>query len=148
MTGQVEVDGKCYPYYVNQGTSMSAPVLTGAIALMLEVNPSLGTGDVRGVLSRTAVRDSYVDSGDFARWGYGKLDVDAAIDDVVRNTLLAGDVNNDGEVNIADILAIINVILNPSEIPDAALLIRADVDADAEIHVADINAVIRIILNQ
>ena len=127
---------------------MSAPVLTGAIALMLEVNPSLGVADVRQVLSRTSLRDDFVESGDRPRWGYGKLNVAAVIDDVITNTLLPGDVNNDGEVNIADIMAIVEVILSPSGNQNAAQLIRADVNRDSEIQVADINAVINIILNK
>ena len=52
-----------------------------------------------------------------------------------------GDVNGDGEVNIADINAIINVILTGVE--NAA----ADVNGDDEINIADINAIINLILS-
>ena len=48
--------------------------------------------------------------------------------------------NGDGEVNIADINAIINVILTGAE--NAA----ADVNGDGEINIADINAIINLIL--
>ena len=51
-----------------------------------------------------------------------------------------GDVNHDGEVNIADINAALDIILNGSN--DYS----ADVNNDNEINVADINAVIDIIL--
>lgn len=144
----VDIDGMSYPYYANQGTSMSAPVVTGAVAMMLELNPSLGVADVREVLNRTSTRDVYVESGDPSRWGYGKLNVAAAIDDVIRNTLSRGDVNNDGEVNIADVMAIVELILAPSASHDPARIVRADLNHDAEVQVADINAVIKIILNQ
>lgn len=144
----VVIDGTSYPYYVNQGTSMSAPVVTGAVAMMLEVNPSLGVADVREVLYRTSTRDVYVESGDLSRWGYGKLNVAVAIDDVINNTLIEGDVNNDGEVNIADVMAIVELILASSSHRDPARLVRADLNRDAEVQIADINAVIRIILNQ
>ncbi len=144
----VIIDGTSYPYYANQGTSMSAPVVTGAVAMMLEVNPSLGVADVREVLKRTSTRDVYVESGDPSRWGYGKLNVAVAIDDVINNTLIRGDVNNDGEVNIADVMAIVELILAPSSNRDPARLVRADLNRDAEVQIADINAVIRIILNQ
>ncbi len=53
---------------------------------------------------------------------------------------LYGDVNGDGEVNIADINAIIDVILSDVSNPSA------DVNNDNEINIADINAVIDIIL--
>ena len=148
MLTPVVLEGNSYPYYVNQGTSMSAPVVSGAIALMLEVNPSLGVADVRQVLSRTSLRDDFVESGDKPRWGCGKLNVAAMIEDVITNMLLSGDVNNDGEVNIADIMAIVEVILSPSDNHNAARLIRADVNRDSEIQVADINAVINILLNK
>ena len=54
---------------------------------------------------------------------------------------LAGDVNGDNEVNIADINALIDLILSGSTTP------TADVNGDNEVNIADINAVIDIILN-
>ena len=54
---------------------------------------------------------------------------------------LAGDVNGDGEVNIADINALIDLILAGKTSP------TADVNGDNEVNIADINAVIDIILN-
>jgi hypothetical protein len=54
---------------------------------------------------------------------------------------IRGDVNGDGEVNIADINAIIAMIL--SDVSDSA----GDVNGDSEINIADINAVIDIILS-
>ena len=54
---------------------------------------------------------------------------------------LTGDVNGDGEVNIADINAIINIILTGTGVSTPA-----DVNEDGEINVADVNAVINIVL--
>ena len=54
---------------------------------------------------------------------------------------LPGDVNFDDEVNIADVNAIIDVILS-----SASVLPAADVNHDGEVNIADINAVIDIIL--
>jgi serine protease AprX len=43
------------PYYTTAtGTSFSAPQVAGAIALMLEANPSLTPADIKDILSRTA----------------------------------------------------------------------------------------------
>ena len=140
-------DGVEYPYYANQGTSMSAPVVTGGIALMLQLNPSLTTSAVRDVIRRSSSRDDYVIGGDISRWGFGKLDVRAAIDDVIENTLVRGDVNNDKEVNIADVMATIDIILGTTSAVDAATLIRADVNRDNEVLIADVNAIIELILN-
>ena len=64
------------------------------------------------------------------------------VDDIILYyTDLVGDVNGDGEVNIADVNAIIDVILN--DIDNGA----ADVNRDGEVNIADVNAVIDIILN-
>ena len=60
---------------------------------------------------------------------------------ISRNGGLKGDVNNDGEVNIADINAVINVILG-----GGGNNTSGDVNADGEINIADVNAIIKIIL--
>lgn len=52
-----------------------------------------------------------------------------------------GDVNGDGEVNIADINAVIDMILSDR------FDVKGDVNGDGEVNIADINAVIDIILN-
>ena len=53
---------------------------------------------------------------------------------------LMGDVNNDGEVGIADVNAVIDLILAGGFLP------AADVNGDGEIGIADVNAVIDLIL--
>lgn len=58
--------------------------------------------------------------------------------------VLVGDVNNDGEVNIADVTRIIDLILGAEA--DAALIARADVNNDGEVNIADVTRVIDIIL--
>ena len=55
-----------------------------------------------------------------------------------------GDVNNDGEVNIADVNALISIILGNVEHQDG----NADVNDDGEVNIADINSVISIIMGQ
>lgn len=53
---------------------------------------------------------------------------------------IPGDVNGDGEVNIADINAIINIILSGKIGTDAA-----DVNDDGEVNIADVNTVVDVI---
>jgi surface protein len=55
---------------------------------------------------------------------------------------LQGDVNADGEVNIADVNCITGVILGDPDIYEG----RADVNGDGEVTIADINAIIDLIL--
>ena len=54
---------------------------------------------------------------------------------------VTGDVNGDAEVNIADVNAVIEIIMNNSH--DMA----ADVNGDGEINIADVNTIIDIILS-
>jgi hypothetical protein len=56
------------------------------------------------------------------------------------NAAVRGDVNSDGEVNIADINAVIDLILTSNDD------IKGDVNGDGEINITDINAVIDAIL--
>lgn len=64
---------------------------------------------------------------------------------VVEGADLPGDVNHDGEVNIADINAIIDIILGGNV--DDQTRERADVNGDGEVNIADVNAIIDIILS-
>ena len=54
---------------------------------------------------------------------------------------MKGDVNNDGEVNISDVNAVISIILSNSADPSG------DVNSDGEVNISDVNAVIDIILH-
>ena len=56
-----------------------------------------------------------------------------------------GDVNMDGEVNIADITDLINIILRSISLDEQSFLL-ADIDEDGEIGIADITTLIDIIL--
>ena len=57
-----------------------------------------------------------------------------------------GDVNGDGETNIADVMAIVNHILKK---PSASLEdIAADVNMDGETDIADAMAIVNIILKK
>ena len=63
---------------------------------------------------------------------------------LVEGSWLKGDVNLDGEVNIADVNKVLSIILsNPA---DEGTMMRADVNEDGEINIADINLIIRIIM--
>ena len=62
------------------GTSMAAPHVTGAVALMLSVRPDLTCEQVKQILMRTARRDGFAFSAPDNIWGNGKLDVEAAVE--------------------------------------------------------------------
>ena len=60
---------------------------------------------------------------------------------------LPGDVNGDGEVNIADVNAVISVILSGGT-DDADLFKAADVNGDGEVNISDVNALIQLIITK
>ena len=60
---------------------------------------------------------------------------------ISRDGGIPGDVNDDGEVNIADVNALINAILSGNH--DTAY----DINSDHEVNIADVNALIDLILN-
>ncbi len=60
---------------VGTGTSISAPVVTGAVALSLSLDPSLSWLEVKRLLWLTSTSDSFTGSTPNFKWGYGKLSV-------------------------------------------------------------------------
>jgi len=79
-------------YYELSGTSMATPIVTGAVALMLQQNPALTPDQVKARLMKTAWKDvgEFTSSHDFYgniynneydlfTYGAGYLDIDAAL---------------------------------------------------------------------
>ncbi len=65
-------------YHVEQGTSMSAPVISGACALLLQGKPSATYSEIKTALTSNANKDQATEAPGAtpnATWGYGKLDV-------------------------------------------------------------------------
>jgi subtilisin-like proprotein convertase family protein len=74
--------------FSNSGTSFSTPVVSGVIALMLEVNPDLGWRDVQGILALTARQtdpddESWVTNGaglhHSNKYGFGIVNANSAV---------------------------------------------------------------------
>ena len=63
-----------------------------------------------------------------------------------ETTLTVGDVNTDGEITIADINLVVDILLTGTL--HGCPLILADCNADNEISIADVNSVIDLILKQ
>lgn len=76
----VYFNGRTYSFTAFSGTSMSSPMVSGIVALMLEANPNLTPLEVKQILLETARTDNYTTTGvpNFS-WGWGKV---SAIDAV------------------------------------------------------------------
>ncbi len=69
--------------YIHHGAvSGAAPVLTGVIALMLQLNPQLDAAQVKSILQQTARSDANTGATPNPSWGHGKLDALAALDKI------------------------------------------------------------------
>lgn len=134
IVDNVNVNGEYYPYGLDGGTSMSTPVVVGAIALWMEIDPTLSPSDIKEIMAATCYRDSFVLAGPAKKWGYGKLDIDAGIKYLLA--MLDGDVNGDGEVTAADITCLYNIMLGISN----KYIQCADVNRDGNITAADVSA--------
>ena len=77
-------------YLPISGTSMSAPVVTGTVALMLSKNPNLTPAQVKDILQSATYTDEFVNGFSSVSlnasnlpnntWGYGKLDIAKALE--------------------------------------------------------------------
>lgn len=75
-------DGKNFSWICMQGTSMSAPAVTGIVALLLEKAPDMDMDSLKKVLLASAQTDSYTGNSNYSkssRWGVGKIDAFRAL---------------------------------------------------------------------
>lgn len=71
---KTETDGRTYYWKAESGSSMSAPVVTGIIALWLQANPQLTPDDVKQILAKTARHPEADEDYPNYRYGYGEID--------------------------------------------------------------------------
>jgi subtilisin family serine protease len=73
----------CLDFYVPmQGTSMSAPHVTGVVALLLQRNPGLKAEDVRTALTNFPQKNPSMGALPNNNWGYGEVDAQLAINNI------------------------------------------------------------------
>ena len=97
LSARVDLNGTSHWWSQTGGTSMAAPVVSGAIALWLQVYPYLTVEEVIDIIRTTAVRDADVEScPEPRRWGAGKFDAYAGLKEVIRRHGFINSVNSIG----------------------------------------------------
>ena len=72
-------NGRTYAWNANSGTSMSAPIVTGIIALWLQANPRLTPADCLDIIAKTSTHYDASLSYPNNYYGYGQIDAAAGL---------------------------------------------------------------------
>lgn len=141
--------GRTYKFVRFSGTSMSSPMVTGIVALLLEANPLLTPSEIKDILKETAREDLKTgvipDTGS-TRWGWGKVNALHAIY-LALGILNIGEISNEQTLSIAPNPSdgLITIYASDGILPDIAeiynmngTLIRSVLIHDAIIDVSSI----------
>lgn len=79
-----DYNGRTYAWNADAGTSMAAPVVTGAIALWLQADPRLTPADCLDIFSKTCTHYDTSLAYPNNLYGYGQIDVEAGLREVLR----------------------------------------------------------------
>lgn len=75
LVSKYDYNGRTYGWAANSGTSMSTPIVAGAIALWLQANPTLTPADVKEIIANTARQPEDGINYPNNNYGYGEIDV-------------------------------------------------------------------------
>jgi subtilisin family serine protease len=82
-------NGRTYKFTKISGTSMSGPVVTGVVALILDANPYLTANQIKEIIKQTAREDTFtttIPTEGSVRWGAGKINAYAAMQLALQTT--------------------------------------------------------------
>lgn len=123
----VDFQGRTYPFARFSGTSMSAPAVTGVVALMLEADPTLTPAEVKEIIkltARTDVHTGVIPPEGSTRWGMGKVNAYRAIMQVMGTVGVNGSERQDILLWPNPVVDVVNVM--PS-VPGPVRIVVADV---------------------
>lgn len=112
--------------------SSSGPMLVGAIALMLEQNRALTAAQVREALHLTAREDAQTGPVPNPFWGYGKLDMLAALSAVAA--CCPASIDGDMQVGLTDLATLLAHFGTSS----GMTFRNGDLDGDADVDLSDL----------
>jgi len=99
-------------------------------------SPDENVGNIEIYLSTLASNHNHSTSGD---------DTYFQIITLTPQTILLGDINNDGIINVLDVVVLVNIILE-NTLPTEYQLIVSDINSDEDINVLDVVTLVSIIL--
>ena len=88
---EVTFHDKVYEFIRLSGTSMSAPMVTGIVSLLLEAYPHLTPHEIKEIITSTAHTDAItgmIGPEGHTRWGYGKVDAYAAVQSLLNTSVV------------------------------------------------------------
>ena len=121
------------------GTSGACPVVSGTASLILSKDTTLTADEVYDILKYSAVKDldwGTISDTPHVEYGYGRVDAFRAI-----LSLAHGDVNNDDDIDIADVTAMIDYLYLTHTEPFPSILL-ADCNCSGVIDISDITYLI------
>ncbi|NQV30807.1 MAG: S8 family serine peptidase [Candidatus Marinimicrobia bacterium] len=121
------------------GTSLSTPLVAGAVALILEARPLWTPMMVREALMMTADGSTTPDN----TRGFGLIDVMAAIN--YDFGIVPGDVNEDDELNVSDAVLLLEWVVNNTPLTEIQFEV-ADINNDNQVDILDIVVLVEWIL--
>ena len=131
-----EPEGEYVAYL--DGTSMAAPLSASVAALIWSQNPGLTAADVKQRLYESAdsIESLSCNSPFVGKLGAGRINAFRAVDNV-----RLGDINNDDEVDISDVILVLRVSLGLD--PQTT---RADINGDGNVDISDVILTLRMAL--
>ncbi|GAB4323796.1 MAG: hypothetical protein Kow0074_16350 [Candidatus Zixiibacteriota bacterium] len=119
-------------YTTASGTSLSCPLVGGCAAVLLSAHPEWTPMQVREALMQTASQAATPDNS----YGWGIVDLLAAVNYSFGNTYVPGDLNDDSFVDAVDINIEINIVFSFSDPPDPPA--TPDINQDSAVNVLDV----------
>ena len=90
MMAESDFQGTTYPWGLETGTSMSAPMVAGTIALWLQAKPTLTTDEIREVFHRTCQHPDPEMAYPNYVYGYGEIDAYRGLLDILGADQIEG----------------------------------------------------------
>jgi subtilisin family serine protease len=125
------------------GTSFSAPFVTGLVALMYSMDSTLTCEKIDTLLSASAVSVDSLNPGLEGLLGHGLINPLLVVQSLGTHKI--GDTNTDGLINVGDAIYLVNYIFKGGLPPQA--YITGDPNCDGRINVGDVVYLIKFIFN-